>query len=114
MTITSKSVNCGNSRLNAIACSTPRQAWREHVIGIGVDAEVTGGKHAGKYGNENGERGHQRRVLPAKIDQSGEQALKLHGKPDSQTVFRRRDRCLLKDSPRRYPGTGLECPAASR
>ena len=64
----------------------PGQARGEHIVGVGVDREMTGGKDAGKDGRDDPAENHEQGAAAAAVDEAEEQALKGHGKPNSREI----------------------------
>jgi hypothetical protein len=62
----------------------PRQARGEHIVGVGVDCEMTGGKDAGKDRRDGAAENHEQGAAAAAVDEAEEQVLKGHGQSNSR------------------------------
>ena len=60
---------------------SPRQAFGEHLVGIGANPEVACRVNAGKCRDGYRDQDNQHRMPSAEVHQADEQALKSHSKP---------------------------------
>ena len=69
--------------LEHLGALPPRQARREHFIGVGRDAEVTGRIPTGEDRQNEAGKDDKQSVAPAKIDQAGKQGLERYSRTEA-------------------------------